>query len=379
MTIPWNEVDRKVGMAIAVIGMVMVTFNLPAFVNEVQIFATWWIALSAVVPSLQLGSAVFWRQLPVSVLRAVWLVQPVALYAVLVLTYLAWNGQGTDVPSPLVWLLDTTVLTALALVLRLRCVLVVAFALAASMPLSAMLFLGDVPASVVSWGLMHAASFMYVMLLLALRRQMIELTQARALAKTLVAEEEKEFSRSRALDRFARTVHDEVLATFAAAIHFSGEPPLLLRKSAVTALAEMDRDDEGELPPPVELGSDDAARLISDLLCSRAPGVEIRAMSYPGTVSSAAVGAVGLASAEAARNALMHGRGAEVVIKASSGALEVKVTDHGEGFDASSIQAGRMGVRQSIMGRMEQLDGGRWEIDSDAFGTIVMLTWNRCS
>ena len=63
--------------------------------------------------------------------------------------------------------------------------------------------------------------------------------------------------------------------------------------------------------------------------------------------------------------------------EAENGRLEVYVRDRGPGFDPTSVPAGRQGVRESIMGRMER-HGGTARIDSaPGEGTEVELILDR--
>lgn len=71
------------------------------------------------------------------------------------------------------------------------------------------------------------------------------------------------------------------------------------------------------------------------------------------------------ASREAAVNAAKHGGGAPVSVYAEveHDAIEVFVRDRGPGFDLANVPADRMGVRGSIVGRMER-HGGRASVHS---------------
>ncbi|WAB85183.1 hypothetical protein OVN20_06460 [Microcella daejeonensis] len=64
---------------------------------------------------------------------------------------------------------------------------------------------------------------------------------------------------------------------------------------------------------------------------------------------------------------------AEVTIGASERAVTVMVVDTGRGFDPEGVDVERMGVRESIVGRIERL-GGRVRIFSGGTGTTVVLS-----
>ncbi len=77
---------------------------------------------------------------------------------------------------------------------------------------------------------------------------------------------------------------------------------------------------------------------------------------------------------EAALNAVRHGRPPiSVYAEAGPHGVEVYVRDHGTGFDVDAIAEDRMGVRESILGRMERA-GGTARIRKLDDGTEVSLT-----
>ncbi|MEE1296875.1 MAG: PspC domain-containing protein [Bifidobacterium sp.] len=80
------------------------------------------------------------------------------------------------------------------------------------------------------------------------------------------------------------------------------------------------------------------------------------------------------AATQAMVNAVTHGgEPVSVYCEAGDDVVEVFVRDHGEGFDTSHIPADRLGIRESIVGRMERR-GGSVEIVSRAgWGTEVRM------
>ena len=62
--------------------------------------------------------------------------------------------------------------------------------------------------------------------------------------------------------------------------------------------------------------------------------------------------------------------------RSTDDAVEVFVRDRGPGFDLDEVPEDRLGVRQSIVGRMER-NGGHAEVRSTAEGTEVRLTLPR--
>lgn len=79
------------------------------------------------------------------------------------------------------------------------------------------------------------------------------------------------------------------------------------------------------------------------------------------------------AAREAMLNAARHGGGAvSVYLEATDDAAEVFIKDRGPGFDPGSIPPDRLGVRESIIGRMRR-HGGAAGIASSPDGTEVRL------
>ena len=79
------------------------------------------------------------------------------------------------------------------------------------------------------------------------------------------------------------------------------------------------------------------------------------------------------AAREAMLNAARHGGGAvSVYLEVTDDAAEVFVKDRGPGFDPEAIPADRLGVRESIIGRMRR-HGGTAVIASSPDGTEVRL------
>jgi signal transduction histidine kinase len=79
------------------------------------------------------------------------------------------------------------------------------------------------------------------------------------------------------------------------------------------------------------------------------------------------------AAREAMLNAARHGGGpVSVYAEAGAGAIDVFVKDRGPGFDPDAVPSDRLGVRESIVGRMRR-HGGEAKIVSGPDGTEVRL------
>jgi signal transduction histidine kinase/phage shock protein PspC (stress-responsive transcriptional regulator) len=85
------------------------------------------------------------------------------------------------------------------------------------------------------------------------------------------------------------------------------------------------------------------------------------------------VGALIAAMREAMLNAVRHaGAPVSVYVEARPDAVEAFVRDRGPGFDLTAVPSDRLGVRESIIGRMER-HGGSAKVRTDSDGTEVRL------
>ncbi|WP_203137376.1 ATP-binding protein [Microbacterium sp. JZ31] len=77
-----------------------------------------------------------------------------------------------------------------------------------------------------------------------------------------------------------------------------------------------------------------------------------------GTSTERASGEVAAAAREAMLNAARHAGGeVSVYIEGSPGSVDVYVRDRGPGFDPQAVPADRLGVRESIIGRLRRIGG----------------------
>lgn len=78
---------------------------------------------------------------------------------------------------------------------------------------------------------------------------------------------------------------------------------------------------------------------------------------------------------EATSNACRHGRvGVDVFVDVTEDRLEAYVRDRGPGFDLSDIPEDRLGVRESIIGRMQRSGGTAAVLRAPGGGTEIALT-----
>ncbi|WP_225438119.1 ATP-binding protein [Candidatus Frankia nodulisporulans] len=93
----------------------------------------------------------------------------------------------------------------------------------------------------------------------------------------------------------------------------------------------------------------------------------------PGVVVTAFAGAIREALANVERHA--GSRYAWVVLDGGPDEITVRVRDIGRGFDPDLVDSARLGLRHSIIGRLEDVAGTVKIISSHGYGTTVELQW----
>lgn len=185
-----------------------------------------------------------------------------------------------------------------------------------------------------------------------------------------LARERRERIRSEERAEVAAHLHDSVLQTLA----------LIQRSDDPKRMVTLARAQERELRSWLYASHNDRPESLRSAIEEAAGRIEA-AHDLP--VSVVIVGDLPLsertealvhASAEAMTNAAKHS-GAEqisVYAEASPNKAEVWISDQGRGFDVDEVSAERLGIKESIIGRMERHRGSA-EIDSTGDGTEVHL------
>lgn len=184
----------------------------------------------------------------------------------------------------------------------------------------------------------------------------------------------------------AQQVRDAERADIAAHLHDSVLQTLtLIRSSAAdpTRVRALALAEERELRSWLYTGRAKAAESLAEAIRETVGAIESRygvpvevvtvADTRPGPGELALVAALG----EAVANAVRHGAPpVSVYAEVRPDRVEAYVKDSGSGFDLSHVPADRHGVRDSIIGRMERVDGSA-TIRSRASGTEVTLVLPR--
>ena len=188
--------------------------------------------------------------------------------------------------------------------------------------------------------------------------------------------------------RFAALIHDAVLSTLLDASRGpeAGAPPndVVLRQAQST----LDQFDQigVDRPGPDVLDAGSAVVFLRSAVHEINPGVRFATRTWPGfddlRMPVGVAGTLAAALGEAVRNSLRHatiaGRPVHrtVTCTISAGSIRLVFVDDGAGFDVRQVQADRLGISVSILGRMRQLAGGAGFVESQpGEGTTVTLVW----
>lgn len=171
----------------------------------------------------------------------------------------------------------------------------------------------------------------------------------------------------------AAHLHDSVLQTLALIQKNSGNQPVVARLARA-----QERDLRAWLYSAS--GTEEELTLAGQLRASAAAiedahGISVDVVTVGDTDFAEALRPVADAAGEAVTNAAKHSgsRRVDVYAEISADTVDVFVRDRGVGFDPSAVAEDRLGVRRSIIDRMER-HGGSAEIRSDpGAGTEVRL------
>lgn len=190
----------------------------------------------------------------------------------------------------------------------------------------------------------------------------------------LIDERERELQR-----RAAAAVHDTVLADLAAVSHAPGVISDRMRAHIVKDLDAIARPTEPRRAGRhADVAPAPLAQALLDLadgyrwngVTVQVSGAEEVTAEVPATILDALVGATRAALDNVAAHA--GTARAELVIGQRDDAIAVLVVDAGHGFDPAAVGSDRLGLRESIHGRMRAI-GGSARVWSGDEGTTVML------
>ncbi|TFD28014.1 sensor histidine kinase [Cryobacterium cryoconiti] len=227
---------------------------------------------------------------------------------------------------------------------------------------------------------------LYSLLLLSMLLGLTTMARRGEKAVDLAAEVARATLADRA-DRLARTrerltinalVHDSVISTLLMAGR-AGTPIEVLSRHATDTLGRLDAL---RSPRPDEhVPGSQVARRLEQLVGELAPDARLTStltdtLTVPARAVTALLGAVG----EALRNSVTSAGAGPVArtltVSAYRAGIRVAVHDDGVGFDPARVPPERLGIAQSIIGRMERLPGGAAAVRSrPGAGTEVVVSW----
>ncbi len=207
---------------------------------------------------------------------------------------------------------------------------------------------------------------------------------AALIAQTAAAETAANETLERQRTRYHAFTHDDVLATLLAASHDGARPSDVTRRSAQRTLEKMDQF-RLDLPGPSYLT---LAELEAHLrtAAKSAKFTWHSALTAVGSdlqIPVEVADAVTEALTEAMRNSIRHGVWAdarpvhrEAHAQVNGPTIEIVIADDGRGFNPSRVGIDRLGVRLSILQRVNSQPGGHAQVQSSkGAGTTVTLQW----
>ena len=206
-----------------------------------------------------------------------------------------------------------------------------------------------------------------VLVLLGIAAFVVPLLVERAIAR---GAERAAAARDEQRSEIAAHLHDSVLQTLAI---------IQNRAGAGSEVARIARAQERELRDWLFAGTNPFAgdlatelrTMAGELELEHAVRIEVVTVGDVAEVESPALAA---AAREALVNAARHAGGeVTVYVEASAASVEVFVRDRGPGFEVEAVPDGRLGIRESIVGRMARA-GGTARVLSSADGTEVQLS-----
>ncbi|POH62213.1 hypothetical protein C3B59_11655 [Cryobacterium zongtaii] len=230
----------------------------------------------------------------------------------------------------------------------------------------------------------------FVAFTLAARRASARVDEATLLTRQAEAHRAARVARRQERLSIDALVHDSVISTLLMA-GLGRTPPSVVSGHASKTLTQLDAL-RAPPPQPVLLVSDAAAR-VGTLTQQIAPDAAVqvdnpaRAGQEAGierTVPSAAVTAILGAVGEALRNSVNSAAGHDpartvhrrVTVLSTTDGFQVTVSDDGVGFDPALVPPERLGIAESILGRMTRLPDGAAHVRSTpGRGTDVVVAW----
>ena len=196
----------------------------------------------------------------------------------------------------------------------------------------------------------------------------------RAVQDELIADVRRGFEQ-----RGVALLHDSVLSTLSA---LAVGPRSLDEGERARVLTEIEQlAGQGWFDAPAQQGegshSARLARLAASIRSAAEPEliVSVNGRAPLGDLASESFDELVRATVQCVENARRHSgaRGVEIVLGAEGGGVSVLVVDEGRGFDPDRLDEQRLGIRHSLMARLESVGGSATVWSSPGNGTSVLL------
>lgn len=231
-----------------------------------------------------------------------------------------------------------------------------------------------------STSFMFSATF--VVLVVGLRYEAAKVDSANQEAAEAAVELARVDAIERERGRVDALVHDSVLTTLLVAANaHNPEQRQAAVQLATEAIAKLNdaKNSDSEAPKTISISSLFSALEQASLRAASDLVVHIEAAS-DAEVPAEVAAAVSEATIQSVTNSVQHAGTVsmrELFLKGSSKGFKVVIKDNGRGFRPSRIPKNRLGVRLSVIKRVEAV-GGRVFFDTKpGEGTSVILEWNR--
>lgn len=373
-----ERLERRLTGLASLAGLLFLLGTAPVLVVFPHV-AWWWVAGALVMLFLHLLLLIGHLRISLGCVRFAWRAVAVVCWALEFTMFLAWSPADADALQPWIWPLLPAGVMLVGLLSPAWKSISWTIGIALAPLVSSLLFAGGVHDGVVHNTPLALTGVTLVLILTSVRSRLRQSFAAEAAARdgerrSALARAEAEQQRA-----LARLVHDDVLAVLTAAMQLGGRIPDELRTEARAALSVLTRE-APEPAPDAPVPAESAATELAATAREIAPAALVVISATPGELPRAVVDAFGRALGEAVRNSVRHAGPAaiELTVTAGDGALTVRVQDNGQGFEPDRVDPERMGVRESIVGRIRTLRGGSAVVRSHpGDGTEVTLTWRR--
>jgi signal transduction histidine kinase len=380
-----DRVFRLTSFALAIAGLVLLVLNLPGALGQADVLTpVWTISSVAAVALPPIFAIAFANTARASQLRWLWGIEALVLLLAYATVPLARGGVSIPASTGMPWLILLSVLAGCAATVawRIRWVILYAVGLEASLFGLSLFVAEPFPSGALgdAVGQFFFSTF-FICLGVALRRAGKLLDETVAMAVAEAEDASAADLRRSARQRVEMLIHDSVIV--ALFVYTGAGQPAQAVGEAQRALAAISaaRSSRTEI---VERAPRALAWELQAIVTQLDPAA-VFDYSLAGTipVPADAADAIIEASSEALRNSVRHSPAdrllaRQVRVDITDSAIEVLVLDDGEGFDATTVNPARMGIRSGIVGRLRAVAGGEAIVSSRiGYGTTVVVRWRR--